>query len=151
MLSEKCWEKSNEKIKKTDVPHHKEHNFKKVLRLSRYFLLIFATEAVTIEAEQNVGGAAMDNYGADIISITDENGEEFELEILATVTYRGAEYLALAPIDADDESEELEVSILRSAEDENGEPILEAVEDDDELEAVYDLLLNEMLDDEDED
>ena len=90
----------------------------------------------------------MEDYGADIISITDENGEEFELEVLATVTYKGAEYLALTPANASDEEDELEISILRSTQDEEGEPILEVVEDEQELEEVYDLLLDQMYEDE---
>lgn len=92
----------------------------------------------------------MEDYGADIISITDENGVEYELEVLSSVTYKGAEYLALTPADASDEDEELEISILRSALDENGEPILEVVGDERELEEVYDLLLDRMFDDEQE-
>ena len=92
----------------------------------------------------------MEDYGADIISITDENGEEYELEVLSSVTYKGAEYLALTPADASEDDEELEISILRSTEDENGEPVLEVVEDEAELEAVYDLLLDQMYEDEEE-
>lgn len=93
----------------------------------------------------------MEEYGADIISITDENGIDYELEVLSTVTYKGAEYLALTPANASDEEEEMEISILRSAQDEDGEPILEAVEDEQELEEVYDLLLDQMFDEEEED
>ena len=36
-------------------------------------------------------------YGSDFISITDEDGKEYELEILSTIEYQGAEYLALVP------------------------------------------------------
>ena len=92
----------------------------------------------------------MEDYGADIISITDENGEEYELEVHSSVTYKGAEYLALTPADASEDDEELEISILRSTEDENGEPVLEVVEDEAELEAVYDLLLDQMYEDDEE-
>ena len=87
--------------------------------------------------------------GANIISITDEDGVEYELEVLSSVTYRGAEYLALTPADADEDAEELEVSILKSVT-ENGEPLLVAVEDETELEEVYDLLMQSMFDEEDE-
>ena len=51
-------------------------------------------------------------YGSDFISITDEHGKENELEILSTIEYQGAEYLALVPAEEDEASEELEVSIL---------------------------------------
>ena len=53
-------------------------------------------------------------YGSDFISITDEDGKEYELEILSTIEYQGAEYLALVPAEEDEASEELEVSILKS-------------------------------------
>lgn len=90
------------------------------------------------------------DYGANIISITDEDGVEYELEVLSSVTYKGAEYLALTPADAEDDAEELEVSILKSVMD-GGEPILVAVEDDEELETVYDLLMQNLFDEEEED
>ncbi len=93
----------------------------------------------------------MDEYGKEVISITDEDGVDYELEVLARVEYRGCEYLALTPADAADEAEELEVSLLKSVI-EDGEPILVAIEDEEELEAVYDLVMEEAFpDEEDED
>ncbi len=89
------------------------------------------------------------DYGANIISITDEDGVEYELEVLSSVTYRGAEYLAFTPADADENAEELEVSILKSVT-EDGDPILIAVEDEDELNTVYDLLMQSLFDDDEE-
>lgn len=91
----------------------------------------------------------MEEYGAEIVSITDEDGVEYELEVLARVELEGSEYLALTPANAADEAEELEVSILKSVV-EDGEPILVAVEDGEELERVYDLLMEEVFADEDE-
>lgn len=88
-------------------------------------------------------------YGGDFISITDEDGKEYELEILSTITYDGAEYLALVPAEEDDTAEELEVSILKSVT-EDGEALLVAVEDEEELAAVYDLLMQSLYDEEDE-
>ena len=85
----------------------------------------------------------------DVSSITDEDGVEYELEILSTVTYRGAEYLALTPADAPEDAEEVEVSILKSVT-EDGEPLLVAVEDEEELEAVYGLLMDSLYEDEEE-
>ena len=88
------------------------------------------------------------DFGRDYITITDEDGVEYELEILSTVEYGGALYYALAPADAD-EDEELEVSILKAVE-EDGEEILLAIDDDEELEKVYELLIEQMYE-EDED
>ena len=89
-------------------------------------------------------------YERNVISITDEEGQEYELEILAGVTYNNAEYLALAPIDIDDEEGELEVSILKSVE-EDGEPVLCAIEDELELEAVYSLMMDQLYEENEED
>ena len=65
------------------------------------------------------------------------------------MTYRGAEYLALTPADAPEDAEEVEVSILKSVT-EDGEPLLVAVEDEEELEAVYGLLMDSLYEDEEE-
>ncbi len=91
----------------------------------------------------------MDNdFGQDYITITDEDGNEYELEILSTVDYCGSLYYALAPADSN-EGEELEVSILKAVE-EDGEKILCAVEDEEELEDVYAILVDQFFEDEDD-
>ena len=38
----------------------------------------------------------MDDYGPDIITISDEDGVEYELEVLARLEFEGTDYLALA-------------------------------------------------------
>ena len=57
-------------------------------------------------------------FGSDFMTIQDEDGTEYELEILSTLEYNGFTYLAVIP--AGDENEDLEVSILKSVE-EDGE------------------------------
>lgn len=86
-----------------------------------------------------------EEFGSDFLTITDEDGKEYELEVLSTLEYNGSSYLAVVP--AGDESEELEVSILKSAE-EDGEPMLLAIEDDQELETVYQLIMDSLYDEE---
>ena len=88
-----------------------------------------------------------DNYGSDFITIVDEDGTEFELEVLTTIEFNGAEYLAVIPAGA--EEEDLEVSILKNV-DEDGESILCAIEDDNELQAVYDLIMDQLYEEEEE-
>ena len=90
-----------------------------------------------------------DEYGSDFMTIVDEDGTEFELEILSTLEYNGQTYLAVVPA-TDDEQEDLEVSILKSVE-EDGEPILCAIEDETELEAVYTLIMDELYAEEEQD
>ena len=83
-----------------------------------------------------------DLYGSDFMTIVDEDGTEFELEVLSTLEYDGNTYLAVIPAGAE-ETDNLEVSILKSVE-EDGEPILCAIEDEAELQAVYDLIMDEL-------
>ena len=86
-----------------------------------------------------------DNYGSDFITIVDEDGTEFELEVLSSIEYNGSTYLAVVLAGA--EEADLEVSILKSV-DEDGEPILCAVEDEIELETVYNLIMDQIYEEE---
>ena len=89
-----------------------------------------------------------DNYGSDFMTIEDEDGTQYELEILSTLEYNGFTYLAVIPAGSDDEGD-LEVSVLKSV-DEDGEAILCAIEDEEELEAVYSLIMDSLYEEEDE-
>ena len=90
-----------------------------------------------------------DQYGSDFMTIVDEDGTEFELEVLSTLEYDGNTYLAVIPAGVED-STDLEVSILKSVEEDDGEPILCAIEDEAELQAVYDLIMDELYAEEDD-
>lgn len=88
-------------------------------------------------------------YGSDFITIVDEDGTEFELEVLSSLEYNGETYLAVTL--AGSEEEDLEVSILKSVEEDDGEPILCAIEDEAELEAVYSLIMDQLYEEDEED
>lgn len=89
-----------------------------------------------------------DQYGSDFMTIVDEDGTEYELEVLSTLEYNGQTYLAVTPAGLE-EDEEVEVSLLKSVE-EDGESILCAIEDEEELEAVYELIMEQLYEEEDE-
>ena len=91
-----------------------------------------------------------DQYGSDFITIADEDGTEFELEVLSTLEYNGESYMAVIPASDGSEDQQLEVSILKSIE-EDCEPILCAIEDEEELKAVYDLIMDQLYEDEETD
>ncbi|MBE6958554.1 MAG: DUF1292 domain-containing protein [Ruminococcaceae bacterium] len=76
-------------------------------------------------------------YGSDFITIEDNDGVEYELEIVSTLEYNGASYLAAMPT-----SEELEPEILyfRVEEDAQGD-LLAFIDDESELEAVETLFM----------
>ena len=92
-----------------------------------------------------------DQYGSDFMTIVDEDGTEFELEILTSLEYNGATYLAVIPAVDAEEEQDLEVSILKSVEEADGESILCAIEDEQELQTVYDLIMDALYEEEEED
>ena len=89
-----------------------------------------------------------DLYGSDYITIVDEDGTEFELEVLYTADYEGNTYHAVILAGAEEE-ERLNVSILKAVE-EDGEPLLCAVEDEDELERVYNYIMDALYEQEED-
>ena len=91
----------------------------------------------------------MDQYGSDFITIVDEDGTEYELEVLSSLEYNGETYLAVIPAGDTQDEFQLEVSILKSV-DEDGESILCAVEDQQELQAVYDLIMDSLYEEDEE-
>ena len=91
-----------------------------------------------------------DQHGSDFMTIVDEDGTEYELEVLSTLEYNGATYLAVVPAVDADEDVDLEVSILKSVEEEDGESILCAIEDKQELQTVYELIMDQLYEDEEE-
>ena len=91
-----------------------------------------------------------EEYGSDYMTIVDEDGTEFELEVLYSLEYNGATYLAVIPAVDEEDKQDLEVSILKSVEDEDGEPLLCAIEDETELETVYALIMDALYEEDEE-
>ena len=91
----------------------------------------------------------MDQYGSDFITITDDEGKEYELEVLSTLEYDGCTYMAVIPAGDSQDTLQLEVSILKSIE-EDGEPILCTIDDEQELEAVYGLIMDSLYEEDSE-
>ncbi len=91
-----------------------------------------------------------DLFGSDYMTIEDEDGTEYELEVLTTLEYNGATYLAVIPAgEGHEELSRYDVAILKSVE-EDGESILCAVEDEEELQTVNDLIMDSLYEDEEE-
>jgi uncharacterized protein YrzB (UPF0473 family) len=90
-----------------------------------------------------------DQYGSDFITIVDEDGVEYELEVLTTLEWNGSSYMAVIPAGENKDEFELEVSVLKSVE-EDGESILTAIEDEAELQAVYDLIMDSLYEEEED-
>ena len=91
----------------------------------------------------------MDRYGSDFITIVDDDGKEYELEVLSTLEYNGCTYMAVIPAEGSQDTLELEVSILKSTED-NGELLLCTIDDEQELETVYRLIMDSLYEEDTE-
>jgi uncharacterized protein YrzB (UPF0473 family) len=90
-----------------------------------------------------------EEFGNDIITITDDEGNEFVLEHLHTLEHKGCFYMAFLPTDMDEDDEDYGLIILKVI-NEDGEEILGSVDDPDELEEVYELFENVLFDEEEE-
>ena len=90
-----------------------------------------------------------ENFGNDIITITDDDGNEYVLEHLHTLEHKGCFYMAFLPTDISEDDEDYGLIILKVIE-ENGEEILGSVDDPDELEEVYELFASVLFDEEEE-
>lgn len=71
------------------------------------------------------------------VTLTLDNDEELECVVLTIYEAGGHEYIALLPIEEDEENEEGDVFIYRYTE-VDGEPSLDNIEDDDEYEVAAD-------------
>ena len=89
-------------------------------------------------------------FGADIITLTDEENNEYEFEHIDTIEMNSKLYLAFTEVESSDESGAAEIIILRMEKDENGEEMLVTVDDEAELEAAYEAFMEEALEEDDE-
>ena len=83
------------------------------------------------------------------VTLTLDDGKELECVVLTIFPAGDKEYIALLPIE-DEEAEDGEVYLYRYTEDEDGQPNLENIEDDDEYEIVADAV-DEVLDEQEYD
>ena len=80
----------------------------------------------------------MQNTGADLLTLVDEDGQEHEFEIIDTIEESGSEYLAMVPVagEPDDPMEDDGDLVILKVVEEDGEEVLEAIEDDAEFDRV---------------
>jgi uncharacterized protein YrzB (UPF0473 family) len=95
-----------------------------------------------------------EEFGPNLITLTDEDGNEIELEYVDAIEVDGQTYMAFFPtVDEDEDedeakAEEFGLVILKSIM-ENGEELLSTLDSDEELDRVYDLFMEQLMDDED--
>ena len=91
-----------------------------------------------------------DEFGPNFVTITDEDGNDIELEYVDALEYNGQVYMAFFPVleDGEDEmdSEDFGLVILKSLT-ENGEEFLSTLDSDEEAEAVYERFMEQLEED----
>lgn len=83
------------------------------------------------------------------VDITDEEGNNFKLEIVGDVEYEDALYRVFLPTDMEEDDPDYGFIILKCTE-VDGEEMLDSVDDEELLEKVYAVFMEELFDDEDE-
>lgn len=91
-----------------------------------------------------------EEFGPTFITVTDEDGQEIVLEFVDALEYKGQMYQAFFP--AETEGEEVDdpdngLVILKVIH-EDGEDMLSTLDSEEEMDAVYDLFIESLFDDE---
>ena len=88
----------------------------------------------------------MNEYEEEILILTDEEGNEMNFALLSSLEHEGSEYRALIPVDEEGNETSDEYVILKIATDENGEQVLETIEDDEEFDRIADIFDDQLSD-----
>lgn len=91
-----------------------------------------------------------EEFGPDFIAITDEDGNEFELEHVDTIEHNGQIYMAFFPAETEEDSEDEEETglIILKVVVVDGEEQLSTLDSDEELDEVYDRFMEDIFQDE---
>ena len=93
-----------------------------------------------------------EDFGPNFITLTDDDGNDIELEYIDALEYNGTTYMAFFPVieegSEDEENEEEYGLVILKSQMENGEEFLVTVDDEEELDTVYDQFMEQILADE---
>lgn len=82
-----------------------------------------------------------------VITLTDSDGSDVDFEVLDIVPYKEHEYVVMLPVDDESDSPEAVILELLEAEEDNEEDMLQGVEDEEILNAVFNLFMENNADD----
>ncbi len=92
-----------------------------------------------------------EDFGPNFITLTDEEGNDIELEYVDALEHNGQTYMAFFPTVEDDAdeaaAEDFGLVILKTVV-ENGEELLATLDSDEELEQIYELFMERLDEDE---
>lgn len=93
-----------------------------------------------------------DEFGPNFVTLTDDEGNDIELEYVDALEHNGTTYMAFFPVfeeDSEDEQNEEEYGlVILKSQMENGEEFLVTIDDEEEIDKVYDLFMEQILSDE---
>ncbi len=91
----------------------------------------------------------MDNkdFEPEYYTLTDEDGNELDFELIASAEINGTVYYAMHPVEEDADADYYEYVILKNETDEDGEELLVTVDDEEEFDSVADYF-DDLLSDE---
>ena len=86
------------------------------------------------------------DFGNDFVTISDQDGNEFELEHIDTIELDGQYYLAFLPADMDEDDENYGLIILKKSVSDDEETLV-TPETDEELSRVFEMFAERLSDD----
>ena len=93
-----------------------------------------------------------DEFGPNFVTLTDDEGNDIELEYVDALEHNGTTYMAFFPVveeDSEDEENEEEYGlVILKSQMENGEEFLVTIDDEEEIDKVYDPFMEQILSDE---
>ena len=93
-----------------------------------------------------------DEVGPNFVTLADDEGNDIELEYVDALEHNGTTYMAFFPVveeDSEDEENEEEYGlVILKSQMENGEEFLVTIDDEEEIDKVYDLFMEQILSDE---
>ena len=93
-----------------------------------------------------------DEFGPNFVTLTDNEGNDLELEYVDALEHNGTTYMAFFPVveeDSEDEENEEEYGlVILKSQMENGEEFLVTIDDEEEIDKAYDLFMEQILSDE---
>lgn len=81
-----------------------------------------------------------------VITLTDSDGSDVDFEVLDIVPYNDHEYAVLLPVDDESDSPEAVILELLEADEDNEEDMLQGVDDEEILNAVFNLFMEKNAD-----
>lgn len=81
------------------------------------------------------------DFEQEVFTLTDEDGNESDFEFIGRIELDGNTYVALIPVEGDEE----EYVILKVEKDENGDELLITIEDDEEFDKAADAFEDEFM------